>query len=59
MSKPSSRSPHGERGLKFRQRGRVGRDGGRSPHGERGLKSVLRFQSACHARVALLTEIVD
>ena len=34
----SSRSPHGERGLKFRpDRGRSGRIR-RSPHGERGLK---------------------
>ena len=33
------RSPHGERGLKFRPLGE--RDAGlrRSPHGERGLKS--------------------
>ena len=37
-----SRSPHGERGLKFRrQRARI-RAQGRSPHGERGLKSRRR-----------------
>ncbi len=32
------RSPRGERGLKFRQENRFGRDFGRSPRGERGLK---------------------
>ena len=34
----SSRSPHGERGLKFRQRRRQVELVRRSPHGERGLK---------------------
>ena len=33
------RSPHGERGLKYRRRHRLRRGtGSRSPHGERGLK---------------------
>ena len=37
----ASRSPHGERGLKYRlHHGQVWIAGGRSPHGERGLKSV-------------------
>ena len=37
--KPSSRSPHGERGLKFGRRRQEQRaDRRRSPHGERGLK---------------------
>ena len=39
MTELSSRSPHGERGLKFIiSMGRVGNGLGRSPHGERGLK---------------------
>ena len=33
-----SRSPHGERGLKFSQLRKEGLLPGRSPHGERGLK---------------------
>ena len=36
----SSRSPHGERGLKYRSEGQGAGIGGRSPHGERGLKYI-------------------
>ena len=36
-----SRSPHGERGLKYREKALSDGSGGRSPHGERGLKSHL------------------
>ena len=32
------RSPHGERGLKYREHENVKKSVGRSPHGERGLK---------------------
>ena len=40
------RSPHGERGLKFKQtRKNVAAYFGRSPHGERGLKSVAPLLS--------------
>ena len=35
------RSPHGERGLKFRHTLKYIRTPCRSPHGERGLKSAL------------------
>ena len=38
----SSRSPHGERGLKLRHVVGALEHYGRSPHGERGLKSVGR-----------------
>ncbi len=37
-----SRSPHGERGLKFFQPLHFAPAHGRSPHGERGLKYLLR-----------------
>ncbi len=37
---PTSRSPHGERGLKFGTHSRRLWTCGRSPHGERGLKSI-------------------
>ena len=53
------RSPHGERGLKYRH----GEDeeGGwrRSPHGERGLKSHDINHGATKLVVALLMESVD
>ena len=44
-STPSSRSPHGERGLKLRQGSSadVGYQG-RSPHGERGLKFTQKIR---------------
>ena len=53
------RSPHGERGLKFRPLGE--RDAGlrRSPHGERGLKWQLQLSQSRKYPVALLTESVD
>ena len=40
----ASRSPHGERGLKFLAGVRQSRVRSRSPHGERGLKSGYRDQ---------------
>ena len=44
-----SRSPHGERGLKYKSlRSHVGRNG-RSPHGERGLKSNRPHRDYTHA----------
>ena len=56
----ASRSPHGERGLKFGRVEQLGHDGpGRSPHGERGLKSAVREDEVSFRRVALLTESVD
>ena len=39
MKKVLSRSPHGERGLKFRDNSEGYQRSSRSPHGERGLKS--------------------
>ena len=54
------RSPHGERGLKFKpMRDNKGSDGCRSPHGERGLKLIVPPCLTCAARVALLMESVD
>ena len=41
----NSRSPHGERGLKFKHRIVQGLAAGRSPHGERGLKFALFAQN--------------
>ena len=38
-AKEVGRSPHGERGLKFRFEAGEADGPGRSPHGERGLKS--------------------
>ena len=47
------RSPHGERGLKFRRLASgPGRERGRSPHGERGLKSRLLTVRHRHRPVA-------
>ena len=38
-----SRSPHGERGLKFGFQGSLNDEEGRSPHGERGLKFIQDY----------------
>ena len=55
-----SRSPHGERGLKFDLDSLPFEDGGRrSPHGERGLKCKKVYEVIVFACVALLTESVD
>ena len=54
-----SRSPYGERGLKYVGQGAGECGACRSPYGERGLKSV---RAGCTGRcrlVALLTESVD
>ena len=55
-----SRSPHGERGLKYESEAAFGRLSGRSPHGERGLKSssagILNLPK--EDLLALLTETV-
>ena len=53
------RSPHGERGLKWRvwKPGRGGQ--GRSPHGERGLKLMREWLEPPDVEVALLMESVD
>ena len=40
------RSPHGERGLKCRQRARIRAQERRSPHGERGLKLLDHLMMA-------------
>ncbi len=40
MAEAESRSPHGERGLKFVAEQIMQAVRGRSPHGERGLKSI-------------------
>ena len=42
------RSPHGERGLKWRVRRQIGRRTRRSPHGERGLKYKPIAETAQH-----------
>ena len=54
-----SRSPHGERGLKFVMYESVKTYERRSPHGERGLKSAPLSPHEHEALVALLTESVD
>ena len=46
----TSRSPHGERGLKWRVQVNVGQWLGRSPHGERGLKLGRCAGSARHGK---------
>ena len=51
----SSRSPYGERGLKYAVGVRHGRRPGRSPYGERGLKWFRRRPRQAPGRVALLT----
>ena len=57
---PKSRSPHGERGLKFDSvMSATGGRNGRSPHGERGLKSEDMFGIGGQSGVALLMESVD
>ena len=54
------RSPHGERGLKYRlHHGQVWIAGGRSPHGERGLKYQRSRVEHRKRWVALLMESVD
>lgn len=55
-----SRSPYGERGLKWGQRGAADRSClGRSPCGERGLKFVDTEQKEGQHEVAPRTESVD
>ena len=54
-----SRSPHGERGLKFEEGGEVEVFVGRSPHGERGLKFLYHRVDRVQHDVALLMESVD
>ena len=54
----SSRSPYGERGLKYVGAGARGRPSCRSPYGERGLK-CRRGGPDRGEQVALLTESVD
>ena len=59
MFNRGSRSPHGERGLKYVRRVEVVlRQIRRSPHGERGLKSWFDGLNDS-LRVALLMESVD
>ena len=54
-----SRSPHGERGLKYHVLVLPHVVDGRSPHGERGLKYRRREGRTVTMLVALLTESVD
>ena len=55
-----SRSPHGERGLKYKwDVVPTGSHVSRSPHGERGLKSVIAVNWSDLQWVALLMESVD
>ena len=54
-----SRSPHGERGLKYRPRRARAPPQRRSPHGERGLKCSIVEDVLLRLLVALLTESVD
>ena len=54
----SSRSPHGERGLKSYDLYRFLEVFCRSPHGERGLKYHFRARGSAE-HVALLMESVD
>ena len=54
------RSPHGERGLKYKMRRTPpGGPGRRSPHGERGLKYADLHADALGVAVAPLTGSVD
>ena len=53
------RSPHGERGLKYRLDFLVELRGSRSPHGERGLKLFGVQCTPDELSVALLMESVD
>ena len=56
----SSRSPHGERGLKYDLRDQWAGDLCRSPHGERGLKYGVRERYPAYSvYVAPLTGSVD
>ena len=55
----SSRSPYGERGLKYELYDGKIRTAGRSPYGERGLKSLMVAGVVVPEAVALLTESVD
>ena len=54
-----SRSPHGERGLKYHVLVLPHVVDGRSPHGERGLKFPPPARCTIPSLVALLTESVD
>ena len=58
MGDQDSRSPHGERGLKYRRPMVRHPPVRRSPHGERGLKSQTRIDDF-RKYVALLMESVD
>ena len=54
------RSPHGERGLKFKLTDtEYPNFNGRSPHGERGLKSSVKVELQCLGMVAPHTGSVD
>ena len=55
----SSRSPYGERGLKFTAQGAYPVGSSRSPYGERGLKLGVTVYAVVFWSVALLTESVD
>ena len=55
----SSRSPYGERGLKFALNRAAVSGSRRSPYGERGLKFIAVSWIVVSALVALLTESVD
>ena len=54
-----SRSPQGERGLKYRHRDGVGAGTRRSPQGERGLKYPLAHPITVTPRVAPRKGSVD
>ena len=54
-----SRSPHGERGLKYYPSNGSAGTVRRSPHGERGLKCQHVFKRRINNAVALLMESVD
>ncbi len=54
-----SRSPHGERGLKYKNFKTLVETKSRSPHGERGLKYLKAADESLKIAVALLTESVD
>ena len=55
----AGRSPHGERGLKWKRTPRISCALCRSPHGERGLKLVVSALIVSGQVVALLMESVD
>ena len=59
MKQDDGRSPHGERGLKFKVPKSIATSPGRSPHGERGLKLKVYLLILYQLKVALLTESVD